>query len=434
MAIINLVSTHPNLSMIIGKNPNTQLTTNTPWIKDIKENPKISSFAWFTSDDFQSFRIYTPKHKTSEGIFVKTNNIHLNNEFISHPYSYYLQITKFLNSCLKSQHQLDTSNVYSHKIILENILILKHYYFESFIKHINNLGYTIDYKLLANKTYHIEISTNKSLFDLLNLTCALLTMQFLEDKSFDIFKDKSNMNKYLKHFVLFKSPYYLVYLFLSRFAFNRNLFDCLQETLKEFPHKFYFGTTQQQRFDVIHNVFKSTYNKNSILHDIGCGELFFSSRLAKEYSHIYAWDIDPIIQERNAKYLLIKEFNNITLKNEFDTSIFNEESIFHNSDILISEMLEHLPFENAISILKCFAKTSFNKLLITLPNKNFNKNYLLDYEFRHDDHHWEPTAEESFKFIKEIFTDFNIQQIKAGDIVDNESVSTLYLIEHKNNN
>ena len=85
MAIINLVSTHPNLSMIIGKNPNTQLTTNTPWIKDIKENPKISSFAWFTSDDFQSFRIYTPKHKTSEGIFVKTNNIHLNNEFISHP-------------------------------------------------------------------------------------------------------------------------------------------------------------------------------------------------------------------------------------------------------------------------------------------------------------------------------------------------------------
>ena len=93
-----------------------------------------------------------------------------------------------------------------------------------------------------------------------------------------------------------------------------------------------------------------------------------------------------------------------------------------------------MPFENAISILKCFAKTSFNKLLITLPNKNFNKNYLLDYEFRHDDHHWEPTAEESFKFIKEIFNDFNIQQIKAGDIVDNESVSTLYLIEHKKNN
>ena len=51
MAIINLISTHPHLSMIIGKNPNTQLTTNKPWIKDIKENREGYQLSFFQLDD-----------------------------------------------------------------------------------------------------------------------------------------------------------------------------------------------------------------------------------------------------------------------------------------------------------------------------------------------------------------------------------------------
>lgn len=97
------------------------------------------------------------------------------------------------------------------------------------------------------------------------------------------------------------------------------------------------------------------------------------------------WDADKSIQERNARFLLKKGINNISLKEEFKVSemISNQDT-----DLLITEMLEHIPKEDAINILAEIKSYNFRKLIITLPNKDFNQFYKLGKEFRHDDHCW----------------------------------------------
>ena len=43
----------------------------------------------------------------------------------------------------------------------------------------------------------------------------------------------------------------------------------------------------------------------SLLNDIGCGELYYSKYFKDIYEKI-VWDVDKIIQERNARFLLKK--------------------------------------------------------------------------------------------------------------------------------
>ena len=137
-------------------------------------------------------------------------------------------------------------------------------------------------------------------------------------------------------------------------------------------------------------------------------------------------DNEKSIQERNAKYLIRKGISNIELKNEFKV---NELVSDNETDLLITEMLEHVPKNTAIEFLTGIKDKSFRKLLITLPNKDFNQFYKLGEEFRHDDHCWEPSFEESVIMMNDIFGK-DVKLIKQiGDKINETSVSTLFVIE-----
>ena len=72
---------------------------------------------------------------------------------------------------------------------------------------------------------------------------------------------------------------------------------------------------------------------------------------------------------------------------------------------------------------------TFRKLVITLPNKDFNQFYKLGEEFRHLDHCWEPTYEESVDMMSKIFNNSVREIKKIGDRINDISVSTLFVIE-----
>jgi hypothetical protein len=92
-------------------------------------------------------------------------------------------------------------------------------------------------------------------------------------------------------------------------------------------------------------------------------------------------------------------------------------------------MLEHIPKEKAKELLISLKTKKFRKLIITLPNADFNQFYKLNGEFRHEDHCWEPTFKEAVDFITDVFKE-KIKLIKAiGDKINNISVTTMFIIE-----
>ena len=67
---------------------------------------------------------------------------------------------------------------------------------------------------------------------------------------------------------------------------------------------------------------------------------------------------------------------------------------------------------------------NFNKIIITTPNRSFNKFYMLGQDFRHDDHKWEYTELQFKEYIQEIVTDdLKVTFLDIGDTVDGISCS-----------
>ena len=67
----------------------------------------------------------------------------------------------------------------------------------------------------------------------------------------------------------------------------------------------------------------------------------------------------------------------------------------------MSEVIEHNTKENALSLIKRTLSLNFASIIVTTPNADFNKYYSETMERRHDDHQFEPSADEFKKLIWE---------------------------------
>jgi hypothetical protein len=68
----------------------------------------------------------------------------------------------------------------------------------------------------------------------------------------------------------------------------------------------------------------------------------------------------------------------------------------------MTEVLEHMPKEDAMALLRVIAKLPFRRCVFTTPNKTFNQFYGMGDEMsRHDDHDYEPTREEFHAMLEE---------------------------------
>jgi hypothetical protein len=91
------------------------------------------------------------------------------------------------------------------------------------------------------------------------------------------------------------------------------------------------------------------------------------------------------------------------------------------ADVILSEVLEHIEKDEALKLLQALRQVEVNKLIITVPNKDFNEFYgMAETEFRHDDHKWEPTYDEWVKFLGDAAKTTGLyltKFCKAGDVV-----------------
>ena len=413
MAILDIQTNNEDISWVIRKNPNTQKEVNKPFQRDLR---KGEIFSWYMSD--KSFRTFF-KEKGSESSFYKNiNNNYLNQSAYNCAYAYCSMINENFSSVLKEQSEKDI--VCQNEIVLQQVFVSNINMVNMFKKHFDLIN--IEEEQIENKVYKIKFSGKTTLNYLMKIAHVLCLILSMEDQNIYIDVTESIAKKYAQYLIDIDAPYFIVYLFNSRLIDDFNVFKSVKSIFQVKGWELFYGNTQKQRYDQI----KKIMSGGKLLNDIGCGELYYSKYLKDVYEKIIAWDTEKSIQERNAKYLIRKGISNIELKNEFKV---NELVSDNETDLLITEMLEHVPKNTAIEFLTGIKDKSFRKLLITLPNKDFNQFYKLGEEFRHDDHCWEPSFEESVIMMNDIFGK-DVKLIKQiGDKINETSVSTLFVIE-----
>lgn len=419
MAILDVTSKNPDLSWVIFKNPETQQKNNAPFQRSLR---KGNVYGWYK--DNESFRILFKDSEHESSFYKNLKNNHLDQSPYHCAYVYTSMMAEMLSAPIKQQHEKDTVNF--NEIKISTILISSIHMANAFMNYFSE-KVKIELTPISKKVYSVIFSGNVTLHYLSNLVQVFCLIQALEDRNIYIDMTEGVLNKYAQALKTINAPYFIVYLFISRCVPDMNAFKIIQPILQQDGWKLHFGNTQKQRYLEI----KKHIDKGNVLHDLGCGELYYSRNLNEFYDTIYAWDTDSHIQERNARFIKKKNLTNIVLKEAVtNTSELNFEG---KTDILITEMLEHMPKEQAGELVIKLSQLPFRKLIMTVPNKDFNQFYKLETEFRHDDHHWEPTYQETIEWFKQLLpNDERFKIIPIGDAVNNIHVSTLIVLENKN--
>lgn len=413
MAILTVESKNEYMSWVIYKNPNTQEESGVAFERPLR---KGVIYGWYS--DTNQFRLWFDQTDGDPSFYKNENNNYLNADKVLCSYAYCGMITNMLDATIKKVHEKDI--VCQNKVTINTIWLPNIHMANSFRKHLNEIDISLE--PLGSKLYCVTFEGNTTLYYLLNAVMVFCLMQALEDRRVFVDLTEPTIIKYAQCLNAIKAPYYIIYMFLSRCVPDYNIFKKVSASLAKDNWTLFYGDTQRQRFSAI----KRQLRSGNVLHDIGCGELYYSSSLSPNYKQVIAWDADEQIIERNQRYIVKKGLNNIELRNAF--SIESLKEIEPGSDILITEMLEHIPLENANELLKNLAKVDFETLVITVPNTTFNKHYLLEGMYRHLDHKWEPTYQESVDLINKHFSTHKVKVEKIGDMVDGESVSTLFII------
>ena len=193
-------------------------------------------------------------------------------------------------------------------------------------------------------------------------------------------------------------PYFVFYLFIKRIMRSPVQFEKFKPQLEAYfdnEVQFVFTDTHQSRKEFI----CSRINFDEPVLDFGCGELqYFKLLLKKGFTQeYYAYD-EVDFKHVADKIVAIENADNLRWIESLD-----EIKGFENQ-IILSEVIEHNSLEEAKALLIWIRdNTNFTQLFVTTPDKDFNVNYELTEEFRHDDHDFELSNSEFVALINEIF-------------------------------
>nr|WP_315223945.1 hypothetical protein [uncultured Flavobacterium sp.] len=193
-------------------------------------------------------------------------------------------------------------------------------------------------------------------------------------------------------------PYFVFYLFIKRIMRSPVQFEKFKPQLEAYFNdevQFVFTDTHQSRKEFI----CSKINFDEPVLDFGCGELqYFKLLLKRGFTQAYNAYDEVDFKQVAEKIAAIENADNLHW-------IENLEEIkgFQNQ-IILSEVIEHNSLEEAKALLIWIRDhTNFSQLYVTTPDKDFNVNYELTEEFRHDDHDFELSNLEFRELINEIF-------------------------------
>lgn len=403
MAFLSVESSNPNFSYIIQKNP-----ANPAIAKSIRQGTAIG---WFTNPQKYCVRFVDPPQQMS---YNKAEFEYLDVTALSSPAAYSNLIRDFFSGVLKKESEFDAEG-HLHVIELGFIKCSKRN-----LDHFSKFFDGVHYEEKAKGIYQVSfvsksIKTIRGLLHLANLFC--IFMQIADD---DLYVDinEDTIKKYLASLQIIKVPYYIANLFKVFFLKNKTLFNKYKQFLQEACTEkvtFEFSSTLDARKRWIES---NLTIKNNIV-DIGAGDDFNYAYLSRNITSIYY----PVDRDKAARKSITRKIENKKLDKVAEPlADWNEVKDLLDSDteVILTEVLEHNSLKEARALLADVLSHPYVKrVLVTIPNKNFNRYYLLDTEFRHDDHKWEADNEVLTKLYHIVRSEskYKVTQQDIGDLI-----------------
>lgn len=391
--MMKLKSNNPDFSWIISKNPETQKSKNEPFKKSLRRG---TIMGWFNEaqNEFNMFF----KDADGECSFVLNGDFeYLDRTRYSSPYLPIAAINELLRSAANVANEKDVegfANSFSCLVELPEAQMAMRY--------TRNFAEDCDIILeqLQSRLYKLTFFTEKNIRFLLNCVISFLIVQAIRDENLYIPMEDGPVKKYLDAINLINAGYYFRHSLQLRCIRSPKIYEKFKNDL-EANGQFVINHagSQQHRFEWVKKVLLN--NPSKVLHDVGCGELYYTRRMNKSYEHVYAWDSDEEIRNHNAWFIENRiEPGRVTSMGEF--SPFFAPSI-QGSDVLMTEVLEHIDFETSMQLLETTLKLNPLRVVVTMPNRDFNKFYGMgEGEIRHDDHKFEPSEEEFKEMMKKV--------------------------------
>jgi SAM-dependent methyltransferase len=427
MGVLTLSSNNPQLSFIISKNP-----ASGPSERKLREGKVTGKYGPAGADTYHiSFQDSYFKNSYSEGFD------YLNASQYFSPIMYQNMLEEFFKTLRNQGHKDDGEGQYSHSLTF-TMLALKAK--TAIFRHLQTYpDFTVEYQDLLGGRYHrVVIRSQRSLQNLLQFAFIfLLLAAFNNEDHYHI--EKSLMEKLFRQLQALKLDYYVRYYIASRLLQNRKEFAKYQPLLEEHPTrqmKMFHGSTQQQRKDWIVSHLEP---KGMDILEVGCGAGYYALAFAKKFGthSYYAVDTNPDELATVRRKAVKKELDNIVTYDSFEQWYKADESLKYVPGsgaapltILLTEVLEHMPAANSLTLLtEILQSVQWSRVIITMPNREFNVFYGLGEAFRHDDHHYEPTRAEFQELVttalQKALPDYRgkAQYCPVGDQVDGLSVS-----------
>lgn len=271
----------------------------------------------------------------------------------------------------------------------------------------------------TNRIFDLTI-TAKSVFEAFNLLALVaLFTHVTNDYRVHTYIDDQLAQKYGRILTNIENvPYFVFYLFIMKAVKSENQFKELKPVFETYLETYGLKANlvlQGTYLQRIHYIVNQLELNIPIL-DIGCGEFtYYKKMMAKEYkAPYYAVDKDTQFERLSENIARRYDEDNLIFYNSLEQFTSNEEV-----NILLTEVIEHNPKEEADILIKKALSYNFNKLIITTPNVEFNRFYNMDSEFRHDDHQFELTRKEFEELIENCIPDiegeFKVEFFQLGD-------------------
>ncbi len=412
MALFQLQSDNPQLSFVLKKNPASGM--------QLRTLRKGVAFCWYSNEE-QTYNVF---FKDSDTEVSFKNHPDENFEYLNRTRYNSWQFVNLLSSELFS-HLLSDKEI-SEDVNAQNEVRINACYFKDdyhmrqFANHFKDLNF--DVERLAGDTYSLRISGKIVLQRLMSVVNLLAVLMVLQHDVEHLFLEDALIKKYLKLLKLTDAPYYIRYLFKLKLLGNNKRFKQHKALLEDGTNiRMAYGSTTNFRLNLALQHLSLDYP----LVDIGCGELRFAKALAPKLGEqaYFAIDIDEEIQARNKLYLEKKEMDNVSLFSSLEEYL--DQQTDGKKNVLITEVIEHMPMEDASLLLKkVLSDIQVNSLLITTPNADFNQFYALDPErpMRHHDHDWEMGKMEFQSWMADVIkdADLEVEWLAFGDAIEQD--------------
>lgn len=416
MAVVTINSKNPMFSHAISKNPASGVVA-----RSVRSGV---GYGWYSVDndvlgvDTQQYNLFF--EETAEALSFSDQNFAYNDHSsVTSPSAYLGLFDALLRSNTKGVTEHDTEAL--HSIVFHNLHTFNVKAIEHLSKHLPG-DFTAEE--LNDKTFKLTFEYVGTFNETINI--ASIVMMFLSNRQAKAKFTTDYFVKYAKLIAKINAPYYVRYMFLRNFASCVDQFKNLARWLETETISFAYGDTRWHRFtSILSDVANSPY---PIL-DVGCGEGYYSTKAEQMTALGYVGvDRDPEMLDKAEGRSKARE-----LDNKFYPSIDLVPDLGCRN-ILLTEVIEHSPEEESIKLVKGLLERKFNKLIITVPNRDFNVNYgLTEGEFRHDDHDWEPNQEEFHAFVEYCVNGkFDIEFGNIGDCVNGQYESFKAVVKNDN--